>query len=168
MCCPALPTCPTMRCSPRRRWQTGCWTYCRRNCSAARTPRFLTLPANLAYSCGRPPSGCWWGLKMRSPICRSGWTTSSTSSSTALPSRSLPACFPAAASIAQNIPTANILFPTLKIPVATSNTNEYPTDGQTVSAPFVEHLRVNISAPMTLKRTPMSSFIRFDRRIFLR
>ena len=33
-------------------------------------------------------SGCWWGLKMRSLICSSGWTTSSTSSSMALPSRS--------------------------------------------------------------------------------
>ena len=42
------------------------------------------------------------------------------------------------------------------------------SDGQTVSAPFVEHLRANTNAPMILKRTPMSLFIRFDRRIFLR
>ena len=33
---------------------------------------------------------------------------------------------------------------------------------------FVEHLRANTNAPMILKRTPMSLFIRFDRRIFLR
>ena len=64
--------------------------------------------------------------------------------------------------------TANIPLRILMMQVETSNTNEYPTDGQTVSAPFVEHLRANTNAPMILKRTPMSLFIRFDRRIFLR
>lgn len=49
---------------------------------------FLDLPANLAYFCGKLLSGCWWGWKMRSPICSSVWITSSTSSSMALLSRS--------------------------------------------------------------------------------
>ena len=34
---------------------------CRRSCSAARTPHFLTLPANLAFFCGKLQSGCWLG-----------------------------------------------------------------------------------------------------------
>lgn len=49
---------------------------------------FLDPPANPAYFCGKLPSGCWWGWKMKFPICSSGWITSSTSSSMALPSRS--------------------------------------------------------------------------------
>lgn len=69
---------------------------------------------------------------------------------------------------APNIPTASTRFHTLITPMVTSNTNEYPTDGQTVSAPFVEPLRANTNALMIWKRTPMSLFIPFDRRIFLR
>ena len=50
--------------------------------------RQRTRRASPACFCGRSPSGCWWGWPTRSPICSSGWTTSSTISSMASPSPS--------------------------------------------------------------------------------
>ena len=60
-------SCPTMRYSHRRRWQTGCWICCRKNCGMTAEQHFSTQPVSLGCSCREIAKRLIEGLKEEIP-----------------------------------------------------------------------------------------------------
>ena len=168
MCFRVWPTSVVMRSSPHPTSSIRCSTYCRRTSGATRTPPFLTLAVNRAFSYARLPGGYLLGWRNTFQTDRRASTTSSPGSSSALPLPKSRRCSPAARSIARKRLTAHTRWwKALPMNRETSASGALSIPGKTGAVSGAVPARANTTAARNWKATPTNLFTPINRRRFL-